>query len=212
MTQSLLALPPLVPLGDGIVLLPGRAGAAALEAALAIIESEKLRVFETPGGQKMSVRSTNCGALGWVSDRRGYRYVDRDPATDNAWPPMPQMLRALAVESAEEAGFPGFAPEACLVNIYEPHSKMGLHQDRDEGERLQPVVSLSFGRSCRFRFGGTVRGGKTRTIQLNHGDILVFGGAARLMYHGVDRLDGPPDPALGPCRLNLTFRRVTPVS
>jgi alkylated DNA repair protein (DNA oxidative demethylase) len=160
----------------------------------------------------MSVLSTNCGFFGWVSDRHGYRYTERDPATGQAWPPLPELLYRLAAGAAAEAGFPGFDPEACLLNLYGPEAKMGLHQDRDEADFSQPVVSISFGRSARFRWGGERRSDPSRVIVLNHGDILIFGGPARLMYHGVDRLDGPPDPFLGDRRLNLTFRRVTPAA
>ena len=196
-------------LAPGIVLMPDRATREGFEAALTVIEAAPPRHFRTPNGGRMSVRCTNCGQLGWIADRLGYRYAGADPETGLAWPAMPAILRDLAVEAAEAAGFRAFSPDACLVNLYDAEARMGLHQDRNENDFSQPVVSISYGMSGRFRMGGTRRGDPSRTLLLHHGDILVFGGPARLMYHGVDRLDGPPDPILGRARLNLTFRRVT---
>jgi len=195
--------------GPGITLFKALAGDAVLQAALAVLEAAPPRRMMTPGGKAMSVAMTNCGPLGWVSDRAGYRYQPDDPQTGRPWPAMPVPMAALAAAAAEAAGFPGFAPEACLVNLYELESRMGAHQDRDERDRAAPIVSASFGLSARFRIGGTSRTGATVSFLLEHGDVLVFGGPARLAYHGVDRVLPGLHPVLGARRLNLTFRRVT---
>ena len=195
--------------GPGITLFKGRAADDALAAALAVIAVAPPRRMTTPGGKPMSVAMTNCGPLGWISDRDGYRYVPTDPLTGSAWPQMPPVLATLAAEAADAAGFPGFAPQACLINLYELDARMGAHQDRDEQALAAPIVSVSFGLSARFRIGGASRGGPTRSFPLDHGDVLVFGGPARLAYHGVDRLLPGVHPVLGARRLNLTFRRVS---
>ncbi len=195
--------------GPGITLFKARADAAVLDAALAVLDAAPPRRMTTPGGKSMSVAMTNCGALGWVSDRAGYRYVSEDPLTGRSWPGMPSAMAALATEAAASAGFPGFVPEACLVNLYEVESRMSAHQDRDEADRTAPIVSVSFGLSARFRIGGTSRSDPTLSFVLDHGDVLVFGGPARLAYHGVDRVVPGNHPALGARRINLTFRRVT---
>jgi len=158
-------------------------------------------------GQPLSVRMTNCGALGWVSDATGYRYQRHHPVTGAPWPPMPGMLAALWRRLAPDAP----APQACLVNFYGPQARMGLHQDRDEQTFAPPVVSLSLGDTCLFRIGGAARGGRTQSLRLASGDAVVLGGPARLAFHGVDRIY--PDtcdllPNGG--RINLTLRRVTP--
>lgn len=204
------APPAPIKLADGILLLPGRADAAVLSAAEDVLGAAPPRVMIVPGGKRMSVAMTNCGALGWISDAEGYRYTAEDPATGRPWPVMPEALRRIAVASAAEAGYPGFDPEACLVNLYGPSSRMGLHQDRDEREPRDPIVSVSLGRSALFRVGGLRRRDPTRSVMLHHGDVLVFGGPARMVYHGVDRLAGPPHPLVGDRRINLTFRRVNP--
>lgn len=157
-------------------------------------------------GKPFSVRMTNCGSLGWVSDLAGYRYQAQHPETGAPWPPMPAVLldawRALA-------GYP-HAPEACLVNFYEASAKMGLHQDRDELEFDAPVLSLSLGDTAVFRIGGTERGGKTLSLKLASGDALLFGGEARLAYHGIDRILAGSSALLPQGgRINLTLRRVT---
>ena len=194
--------------GPGITLFKALAGEEVLLAALAVIEACPPRRMMTPGGKSMSVAMTNCGPLGWVADRDGYRYVAEDPLTGQPWPAMPAPMALLATEAAAAAGFPGFAPEACLVNLYDIESRMGAHQDRDEQDRAAPIVSVSFGLAARFRIGGTSRGGMTRSFLLEHGDVLVFGGPARLAYHGVDRILPGRHSVLGERRLNLTFRRV----
>jgi alkylated DNA repair protein (DNA oxidative demethylase) len=156
-------------------------------------------------GRPMSVRMSNCGALGWLSDERGYRYEPIHPETGQPWPPMPQMLLAIWDEIAR---YP-HPPEACLVNFYGTAAKMGLHQDRDEQDFAAPVVSLSLGDSCLFRIGGKKRGDPTRSLRLNSGDALVLGGEARLCFHGVDRIyPGTSTLLAGGGRINLTMRRV----
>ena len=195
--------------GPGITLFKERADDAALAAALAVVEACPPRRLMTPGGKLMSVAMTNCGTLGWVSDRDGYRYTPVDPLTGCPWPALPPVLAALATEAADAAGFPGFAPEACLINLYELGARMGAHQDKDERALAAPIVSVSFGLSARFRIGQASRGGPTRSFLLDHGDVLVFGGPARLAYHGVDRVMPGLHPTLGARRLNITFRRVS---
>ena len=212
MSRLPLPAPERIPLGPGIVLLPGRAGAAILEAARAVLAMHPPQRMVTPGGKRMSVAMTNCGALGWVTDASGYRYSATDPVTGQDWPAMPDVFRRFAAEVAEAAGYAGFEPEACLVNFYDPEARLTLHQDRDEADFGQPIVSVSLGRSAVFRIGGTKRTDPTRRVTLDHGDVLVFGGPARLIFHGIDRLTGPAHEALGECRINLTFRRVTPAA
>lgn len=194
------------------MLLSGMADESVLDAAEAVLAACPPRRMVTPGGREMSVAMTNCGPLGWVTDRTGYRYSAADPATGRLWPSLPEAIRSVAVAAAAAAGFADFAPEACLVNLYGPAARMGLHQDRDEADFGQPIVSVSLGRAARFRYGGTSRGGPTRSFLLRHGDVLVFGGPARLVHHGVDGLEGPPHARLGDSRINLTLRRVNPLS
>lgn len=195
--------------GPGITLFKDRAGDAMLAAALGVLDACPPRHLMTPGGKPMSVAMTNCGAQGWVSDRTGYRYAPTDPVTGRPWPAMPDSFRSFAAAAAADAGFADFAPEACLINLYGLSAKMGAHQDRDEQALAAPIVSVSFGLSARFRIGGTTRGGPTRSFLLDHGDVLVFGGPARLAYHGVDRVLPGDHPALGARRLNLTFRQIS---
>lgn len=161
----------------------------------------------TPGGRAMSVRLTNCGEVGWVSDRRGYRYESRDPETGAPWPPMPASCLALAREAAAEAGFSGFTPDACLINRYAPGARMSLHQDRDEADFSQPIVSVSLGLPAIFEFGGLQRGDRPLRCALTHGDVVVWGGPARLRFHGVRPVAAGVHPMTGEARFNLTFRR-----
>jgi len=161
----------------------------------------------TPGGYRMSVAMTNSGLLGWITDRSGYRYDAIDPERGQPWPAMPESFRALASRSAAEAGFPNFHPDACLINRYEPGTKLSLHQDKDERDFSQPIVSVSLGIPATFLFGGEHRSDKTQRIQLRHGDIVVWGGSARLRYHGVATLKEAEHPLLGRMRINLTFRK-----
>lgn len=157
-------------------------------------------------GKPFSVRMTNCGGLGWVSDERGYRYQPTHPETGAPWPPMPAVL----LEAWEQLAAYPHPPEACLVNYYEASARMGLHQDRDEQDLDAPVLSLSLGDTGVFRIGGVGRGGPTRSVRLQSGDALVFGGPSRLAHHGVDRIL-PGTSTLLPQggRINLTMRRVT---
>ena len=150
---------------------------------------------------------TNCGALGWVSDRRGYRYDRVDPLGGQPWPPMPALFARLAREAADAAGHPGFEPDACLVNRYEPGAKLSLHRDADERDFTQPIVSVSLGLPATFAFGGAKRSDPASRVPLEHGDVVVWGGPARMRYHGVLALKDGVDPLLGRQRINLTFRK-----
>jgi len=205
--------PPALPkevLGAGTAVLAG----FALDREDELLVSLKLVVGQspfrnmiTPGGFRMSVAMSNCGSLGWVTDRTGYRYSAIDPETNRAWPEMPQAFRKLAESAANEAGFPNFVPDACLINRYEPGTKLSLHQDKDERDFSQPIVSVSLGLPANFLFGGLERGGKVVRIPLVHGDVVVWGGSARLRYHGVAALREGEHPRLGRVRYNLTFRK-----
>lgn len=155
----------------------------------------------------MSVGMTNCGSLGWVTDRRGYRYEAEDPLSGQPWPAMPPVFRELAEQAAHQAGYPEFRPDACLINRYEPKAKMSLHQDKDEADFAQPIVSVSLGLPATFQFGGMHRSDPVAKIQLNHGDVVVWGGVDRLRYHGILPLKSGEHPRLGAVRVNLTFRR-----
>jgi alkylated DNA repair protein (DNA oxidative demethylase) len=161
----------------------------------------------TPGGFEMSVALTNSGELGWTSDRRGYRYATLDPLTGNPWPPLPDAFVRLARNAAAEAGFPGFTPDACLINRYVPGARMSLHQDKDEQDYSAPIVSVSLGMPAVFLFGGHRRADKAQRIPLFHGDVVVWGGPDRLRYHGVAPLKDHPHASLGSQRINLTFRK-----
>ncbi|MBD1550600.1 DNA oxidative demethylase AlkB [Pseudomonas typographi] len=178
-----------------------------LPALLQVRQQAPLRHLVTPGGFTMSVGMTNCGPLGWTSDRRGYRYSPVDPNTGRAWPAMPGAFLALAQAAAREAGFEGFAPDACLVNHYRPGSRLTLHQDRDEHDLSAPIVSVSLGLPAVFQWGGLARGDRTVKVPLQHGDVVVWGGEDRLRYHGVLPLKEGEHPRLGPRRVNLTFRQ-----
>lgn len=178
-----------------------------LAAVMDVLAASPLQTLVTPGGKKMSVTTTSCGDCGWVSDRRGYRYESDDPATGRPWPAMPDALTALARDAAAAVGHAGFAPDACLVNRYAVGAKMALHQDRDEADFTQPIVSASFGLPATFVFGGPERKGPTARVPLQHGDVVVFGGTARLCFHGVLPVKPGSHPRLGPYRVNLTFRR-----
>ena len=192
------------------MLLPGAAlgdAPALLTAIRSVLAAAPWRQMLTRGGFRMSVAMSNCGALGWVSDRRGYRYSPIDPDSGQPWPAMPAVLQALATDSAARAGFAGFVPDACLINRYAPGARMALHQDRDEADFSQPIVSLSLGLPAIFLFGGLERSDKPARLPLAHGDVLVWGGPARLRFHGVLPVKDGTHPATGACRLNLTFRK-----
>lgn len=197
-------------LDPGAMLLGGFAlpvGLVLLDAVATIAATAPFRHWETPGGRRMSVAMTNAGSLGWVSDRRGHRYDPIDPLSAAAWPPMPVAIIGLARAAAAAAGFAGFAPEACLINRYDPGSRMSLHQDRDERDLDQPIVSMSLGVDARFLWGGQARSDRTRRVPLHYGDVVVWGGAARLTFHGIDTLAGSEHPLTGMRRYSLTFRR-----
>jgi len=197
-------------LREGAVLLRGRALPVdrALLAAIGRISAQApLRRMTTPGGFQMSVAMTNCGSAGWVTDRTGYRYDPRDPDSGAPWPAMPDVFRALARDAADEAGFAGFVPDACLINCYAPGTRLSLHQDKDERDHGHPVVSVSLGLPATFQFGGLKRNDRPLKVPLRHGDVVVWGGPARLVYHGVLALKEGEHPALGRRRFNLTFRK-----
>jgi DNA oxidative demethylase len=178
-----------------------------LETIEAIARAAPFRQMVTPGGLRMSVAMTTCGALGWVTDRAGYRYSGVDPASGEPWPPMHASFAALAHEAAARAGFAGFEPDSCLINRYEPGVRLSLHQDRDERDFTQPIVSVSLGLPAVFLFGGLRRNDKTLRVPLAHGDVVVWGGPARLRFHGVAPLKDGVHPLLGRRRINLTFRK-----
>lgn len=199
-------------LEPGAVVLRGFAlGRASelLEAVDAIAAAAPFRHLITPGGKRMSVAMTNCGALGWISDRSGYRYGPTDPETGERWPTMPPPFQQLARHAAEVAGFPGFAPDACLINRYAPGTRLSLHQDRDEGNYAHPIVSVSLGIPATFLWGGAQRVDKARRVPLVHGDVVVWGGPARLRFHGVLPLREAQHPLTGAHRINLTFRKAS---
>lgn len=179
-----------------------------LAALGAIIEKAPFRHMVTPGGFGMSVAMSNCGRLGWVTDRNGYRYDAHDPQTGAPWPVMPHAFLDLAQAAATEAGFSGFAPDACLINRYGPGAKMSLHQDKDERDLAAPIVSVSLGVPATFLFGGWQRANKCARVLLAHGDVVVWGGPARLRYHGVLPVRPAHHALTGEYRLNLTFRKV----
>ena len=202
-------------IADGAMLLPGfeLANDAQILAELnAILSISQLRHMVTPGGHSMSVAMTNCGDLGWVTDKKGYRYDALDPNIGEPWQPMPKSFLSLANRAAAEAGYANFVPDACLINQYQLGARMGLHQDKDERDFSKPIVSVSLGCAATFLFGGLKRADKPIKIFLQHGDVIVWGGKTRLNYHGIMPLkvsdlksNGHAD--FGPYRFNLTFRK-----
>jgi alkylated DNA repair protein (DNA oxidative demethylase) len=174
----------------------------------AIVAQAPFRHMVTPGGHQMSVAMTNCGSVGWVTDRTGYRYDGVDPESGNPWPAMPPSFRALAGQAAAQAGFDGFSPEACLINRYQPGARMSLHQDKDETDFAAPIVSVSLGLPAIFLFGGLKRSDRPRRFRVEHGDIAVWGGPTRLAFHGVAPLADGEHVLIGRQRINLTFRKV----
>ena len=198
------------PIAPGVVLLPGFASPnedALLAAVADVAASSPFRHMLTPNGLRMSPALTSTGALGLVSDRAGYRYSAIDPDVGRPWPAMPQVFADLAARAAASAGFGAFRPDACLVNRYAPGAKMSLHQDRDERDFTQPIVSVSLGLPTTFLLGGAARSDRTTPVPLAHGDVLVFGGPARLLFHGVRPIPEGRHPKVGPFRVNLTFRK-----
>ena len=197
-------------LGSGAVLLRGFAtpDAATLLAEVEhIARQAPFRHMITPGGLRMSVAMTSCGALGWVSDRLGYRYAAADPDTGLPWPAMPAAFLRLADAAAARAGFPAFVPDACLINRYAPGTRLSLHQDRDERDFSAPIVSVSLGLPAVFLFGGLSRSDRCTRIPLMHGDVVVWGGPARLRYHGILPVKDGEHSLTGNCRINLTLRK-----
>jgi len=197
-------------IAEGAVLLRRfvRAEETELMAALGrVLEAAPFRHMVTPGGLRMSVAMTNCGVAGWVSDPKGYRYDAIDPLSGRPWPAMPEVFLRLADGAAAAAGFGGFRPDACLVNRYEAGARLSLHQDRNERDFGAPIVSVSLGLPAVFLFGGARRKDRPRRIPLESGDVVVWGGAARLTYHGVAPLSDGEHPLTGACRINLTLRK-----
>jgi alkylated DNA repair protein (DNA oxidative demethylase) len=200
-----------VEIAPGVVLFRGAVESVAetlLSEIEQIIAVSPLRRVITPMGKPMSVEMTNCGSVGWVSDRTGYRYESIDPVTNQSWPTMPALFADTATEFASLAGYRNFVPDVCLINRYSPGSKMGLHQDRDETDFSQPIVSVSLGLPITFKIGGPRRTDPTLSTKLQHGDVLVFGGPARLAFHGVGTLRRGTHPLTGANRYNLTIRCV----
>jgi alkylated DNA repair protein (DNA oxidative demethylase) len=173
----------------------------------AILTRAPLRHMEVPGGRTMSVSMSNCGPLGWISDRRGYRYSTSDPLTGSPWPSMPELFLSVVRDAAAVLGYPDYSPDACLINYYRAGTALSLHQDRDERDLTAPIVSVSLGMSAIFMFGGFRRRDPVQTIELDHGDVVVWAGTDRLRYHGIRRLCGPAHPLTGDARINMTFRR-----
>ncbi len=207
--QSLLdAPPPVTEIAPDVVLLSGFVATAPLRVAIqGFAAVAPFRHLVTPGGGRMSVAMTNCGTVGWWSDARGYRYVGEDPLTGRPWPPMPDSFATLATAAATRAGFPGFAPDCCLVNRYAEGAQMGAHRDHDELDLAQPIVSVSIGLPAVFVWYGATRKDPPRPVPVRDGDVIVFGGRARAGYHGVRRLRPAADADADAVRYNLTFRR-----
>jgi len=192
---------------SGMWLLPGFASLEQLQPEIdSVISIAPLRHMQTQRGFTMSVAMTNCGDVGWTSDRRGYRYSPTDPMTDKPWPAMPKKLKVLADDASRAAGFGAFKPDACLINQYKPGAQMGAHQDRNEQNFAHPIVSVSLGITARFFVLGEQKQGASTSVDLNDGDVVVFGGEARRYYHGVRKLKASMHPQAGDTRWNLTFR------
>jgi DNA oxidative demethylase len=198
-------------LEEGAVLLRGFAiseAPALLEEVARIVQAAPFRHLITPGGHAMSVAMTNCGRVGWVSDRTGYRYDPADPDAGAPWPAMPGAFLDLAVRAAAQAGFAHYDPDACLINRYVAGAKLGLHRDRDENDAWAPIVSVSLGLPAVFLWGGKRRSDPVRRLRVEHGDVAVWGGPARFVHHGVAPLKDGQHPLTGAARINLTFRKV----
>lgn len=198
-------------LEPGAMLLRGFAtpnASALLEEVARVARVSPFRHLVTPGGHTMSVAMTNCGRVGWVSDRSGYRYDSTDPDSGARWPAMPDAFADLALRAAAEGGFDRYDPDACLINRYVAGSKLGLHQDRDEKDSWAPIVSVSLGLPAVFLWGGQRRSDAVRRMRLESGDVVVWGGPARFVYHGVAPLKAGSHPLTGDVRINLTFRKV----
>ena len=201
-------------IGPGAVLLRGLGRAddvQTLQAVESIIAQAPLLQPHTPGGYTMSIQTTRCGSVGWLSEPGGYRYSTINPRTGQPWPAIPECLMDFAIDAAAQAGYPDFVPDSCMINQYLPGNKLGLHQDRDERDLRAPVVSLSLGLPAIFLFGGLQRTGKTQRYRLAHGDVVVWGGPSRRAFHGILPLAAGDHALVGQRRLNVTFRRVLPV-
>jgi DNA oxidative demethylase len=198
-------------LEQGAVLLHGFARAEApvlVEEVARIAKVAPFRHLVTRGGYTMSVAMTNCGRVGWVSDRTGYRYAPEDPETGAPWPSMPEAFLDLAIRAADEGGFEHYDPDDCLINRYVAGAKLGMHQDRDEKDAWAPIVSVSLGLPAVFLWGGKSRSDPVRRLRVESGDVVVWGGPARFVYHGVAPLKDGDHPLTGAARINLTFRKV----
>jgi alkylated DNA repair protein (DNA oxidative demethylase) len=210
LADLLSCLGPVESIGERALVLRGFAWdrqAALVAAVEEITAAAPFRNMITPGGFRMSVAMTNCGRAGWVTDRKGYRYTSADPETGRPWPAIPPIFEDLAARAAAAGGFTGFEPDACLVNRYEPGTRLSLHRDENERDLTAPIVSVSLGLPAVFLFGGKTRGDRPRRIRLESGDVVVWGGPERLSYHGVAPLGEGEDPLTGHCRINLTFRK-----
>lgn len=197
-------------LAPGATLLHNFLGTAAAEfmnEIEGIAARAPFRNMVTPGGFRMSVAMTSCGACGWITDRKGYRYSTVDPESGKPWPLMPELFGQAALAAAEAAGYSGFCPDACLINRYEPGARMTLHQDKDEKDMEAPIVSVSLGLPATFQFGGLTRKQHPEKYVLESGDVVVWGGPSRLNYHGVLALRDGHHPVTGAYRYNLTFRK-----
>lgn len=200
-----------VELGPGAVVLRGFAAhleRELLEAITRIAAAAPFRHLMTPGGYRMSVAMTNCGQCGWVSDETGYRYTPEDPLSARQWPPMPPAFLALAEAAAAQAGFTSYRPDACLINRYVPGARLSPHRDRDERDAHAPIVSVSLGVSATFLWGGLRRQDRARRIPLYSGDVVVWGGESRFVYHGIAAITDQSHPLTRNARFNLTFRKV----
>lgn len=198
------------PLAPGAVVLRRFATSEAqglMSAIEQVANASPFRQMITPGGYTMSVAMTNCGTLGWTTDARGYLYSGIDPQTQNPWPAMPEVFRALCDRASAAAGYPDFTPDACLINRYAPGAKLSLHQDKDEPDLRAPIVSVSLGLPAVFQFGGRKRSDPLKRLMLEHGDVVVWGGESRLFYHGIQPLKPGQHPLAGEYRYNLTFRQ-----
>ena len=209
-TADLFPAEPMEVIAPGAFWLRGFVGddaAALLRAIEEIAAAAPFRNMVTPGGFTMSVAMTNCGLAGWITDRHGYRYAATDPLSEKPWPAMPKLFTRLAARASAASGFADFAPDACLVNRYEPGARMSLHQDKDERDFAQPIVSVSLGLPATFLFGGLNRSDRPKRLRLESGDIVVWGGPARRVFHGIDPLPAGAHPLTGVCRYNLTLRK-----
>lgn len=202
--------PALIPLAEGAAWLPGFA-LPFMDTLWPCVQQHLSKnppqQMITPGGYPMSVKTTSMGDFGWVSSAQGYDYSAINPVNDQPWPPLAPVILQLAQAAAESAGYLHFVPDSCLINIYEPGSKMGLHQDKDEKDFSQPIVSVSLGIPAIFLFGGARRNDRSIKIPLQHGDVVVWGGASRRYYHGVAKINSATHPLLGGKRINLTLRK-----